>query len=241
MKQLTTLDNGLRIITTEMNDNAIISMWAMIGTGAAHEPEDLAGVSHFLEHMPFRGTKNFPSTREVSQSIESVGGYLNAENENESTSYWCKIPAPYADTGFHVVTDLIINPILNAEHADLERKIIKDEIRLNDQHSSSLCMRLINKAIWNDQPAGREVGGDEESIDRNHHLGHTGIPSLPLHPKQYGHLRRRSDQARLRSPHHGKTHPEMANRANPGRNPPHGTALSNRPYRSDTARPTRPP
>ena len=107
--RLNVLDNGLRVITTEMPGVQSASISLLIGVGSRHETDQYAGVSHFLEHIVFKGTDRRPDPKLISGAIEGVGGIINAETEQELTNYWCKVPANYVAESLDLLLDMIRN------------------------------------------------------------------------------------------------------------------------------------
>ena len=114
MYRRTILDNGLRVLTAEMRHTHSVAMFIAIGAGSRYEPDALAGLSHFLEHLPFKGTRGWPSALAVSEAVEGVGGIMNAATEREMTSFWCKVASVHADRALPVLLDLITHPLLDA-------------------------------------------------------------------------------------------------------------------------------
>src|SRR6476619_1026081 len=99
------------------------------GVGSRFEDPKIQGVSHFLEHMLFKGTEKRPDPMMVSQEIEGVGGILNAGTGRESTNYWCKAPSTHLDLAFDVLADIQLNSVVDATELDKERSVIIEEIR----------------------------------------------------------------------------------------------------------------
>ena len=110
MYQRSVLDNRLRVLTSTLPHTQSVSMLVCIGAGSRYEPQEMAGLSHFLEHLPFKGTKNWPSAREVSEAIEGVGGIMNASTDREMTVFWCKVAQPHFRHAFAVLMDMVLNP-----------------------------------------------------------------------------------------------------------------------------------
>jgi predicted Zn-dependent peptidase len=139
-------------------------MTVSIGAGSRYESNELAGVSHFLEHLPFKGTKHWPTARQVSEAIEGVGGLMNAATEREMTVFWCKVAKPHFPQAFAVVLDLVINPLLDPQEMEKEREVIQEELRMSNDYPSFRVDLLIDEALWPDQAMGRDVGGTPESV-----------------------------------------------------------------------------
>jgi predicted Zn-dependent peptidase len=121
-------------------------------------------VSHFLEHMLFKGTEQRPDPMTISEEIESVGGLLNAATGRESTSYWCKVPSTHFELAFDVLADMLRNSTFDATELDKERKVIFEEIRSVQDIPEDLVHDLIDQLIWGEDPVGREIAGSEETV-----------------------------------------------------------------------------
>jgi len=112
MLHKTTLKNGLRVLTYEMPDVRSISTIVFVKTGSRNESANENGLSHFLEHMVFKGTKKYPSQAAVAEAIEGIGGELNAWTSYDHTAYWNKVPKERLSTSIDVVSEMILNPLL---------------------------------------------------------------------------------------------------------------------------------
>ncbi len=95
MHQKTVLDNGVRVLTASMPHTRSVSMCIYVGSGSRYEDDEHAGISHFLEHMLFKGTPRRQSAAEITGAIEQVGGLMNGSTDREITAYWCKVAAPH--------------------------------------------------------------------------------------------------------------------------------------------------
>ncbi len=164
------LDNGLRIITNFMPHTRSVSLAIFVGVGSRYETNDIAGSTHFLEHLLFKGTKSWPSAQAISEAIEGTGGIMNASTDKEMTVYWCKVAEPYFRTSLSVLVDMILQPLLDPQEIEKERQVIYEELRMTNDYPSHRVNLLIDEMLWPDQPMGRDVGGSLESvanIDRN--------------------------------------------------------------------------
>ena len=115
MHDTTVLDNQLRILTSVMPHSSSVSMMILVGAGSRYENCEMAGLSHFLEHLPFKGTKGWPSARLISEAIEGVGGIMNASTDREMTIFWCKVSTLHFKQAFSVLIDMILNPNLDPD------------------------------------------------------------------------------------------------------------------------------
>ncbi len=159
-----TLPNGVRVVTGPMTGVRSASLIFYYNVGSRYEPAPIAGVSHFLEHMLFKGTERRPDPMTISEEIESVGGMLNAATGRESTSYWCKVPSTHFELAFDVLADMLRNSTFDVTELDKERKVIFEEIRSVQDIPEDLVHDLIDQVIWGDDPVGREIAGSEETV-----------------------------------------------------------------------------
>jgi predicted Zn-dependent peptidase len=164
LHQKTTLDNGLRIITAPMPHTRSVSICIFIGVGSRYEIEPQAGVSHFIEHLCFKGTIKRPSSREISEAIEGVGGIINAGTDKELTVYWCKIAQPHFPLALDVLADILLHSKFDPEDIENERRVIIDEINMEKDSPSQLVNMLIDELLWPGHPLGRDVAGDKDSV-----------------------------------------------------------------------------
>ena len=164
MYQGTTLDNQLRVLTSTMPHTLSVSMAVSVGAGSRYEPKELAGLSHFIEHLPFKGTRHWPSARQVSEAIEGVGGVMNASTDREMTVFWCKVAKLHFRQAFAVLLDMILNPSLDPDEVEKEREIIQEELRMSYDDPTYRVDLLIDEALWPDQAMSRDVGGTPETV-----------------------------------------------------------------------------
>lgn len=159
-----TLDNGLRIITTEMPHTRSVSLCVFVGVGSRYETEDQAGISHFIEHMVFKGTERRPTPEEISGTIEGTGGVLNAGTEQELTVYWCKVAEPHFKESLDLLLDMLRNSVYETQGLEKERMVIVEEISMINDYPNSKVDALIDEMLWPDHPLGRDIAGTRESI-----------------------------------------------------------------------------
>lgn len=164
MYQKTTLTNGLRLLTAPLPHTRSASVCIFIGTGSRYETASEAGVSHFIEHMLFKGTQRRPAAREISEAIEGVGGILNGGTDKELTVYWAKVPANYFWRALDVLSDMILNPRFDPEETDKERRVICEEINLSQDTPSQLVNMLIDEVLWPGHQLGRDIAGSQEMV-----------------------------------------------------------------------------
>ena len=150
--QKTTLDNGLRVITATMPHIRSVSICIYIGVGSRYESDAEAGISHFIEHMLFKGTLQRPSAREIAEAIEGVGGILNGATGKELSLYWCKVAQSQFHHSLNVLADMLLNSKFQPEDIEKERKIIIDEINMSLDSPSQRVEMLIDELLWPNHP-----------------------------------------------------------------------------------------
>jgi predicted Zn-dependent peptidase len=160
----TTLDNGLRFITATMPHTRSVCISIFIGTGSRYEPDTESGISHFIEHLLFKGTEKRPSAREISAAIEGVGGIINGGTDKEVTVYWAKVPKEHFATALEILTDLLLHPRFEPEALEKERRVIIEEINMTRDIPSQQANLLIDELLWPDHPLGRDIAGTRESV-----------------------------------------------------------------------------
>ncbi len=164
MFQRSVLGNQLRVVTSMMAHTQSVSIAIFVGAGSRYEPPELAGVSHFIEHLPFKGTEKWPTARDVSEAVEGVGGMMNASTDREVTVFWCKVARPHFRTALAVLLDMLIHPLLDPTEVEKEREVIQEELRMTYDNPSYRVDLLIDEALWPDQAMGRDVGGTPDTV-----------------------------------------------------------------------------
>ena len=158
------LDNGLRVITHTMPHSPSVSLAVLVGTGSCYESKKEAGISHFAEHLYFKGTERRPTAREISQDIEGVGGIINGSTDKEVTIFWCKVASSHFPIALDVLCDLLLHSRFDSRDIEQERKIIIEEINMDLDIPQQRVNMLIDELLWPEQPLGREVAGDKETV-----------------------------------------------------------------------------
>ena len=164
MYQKTTLDNGLRIITSHMPQTHSACIALFVGTGSRYETAQEAGTSHFIEHLLFRGTQKRPNARDISEAIEGLGGILNGATDKELTFYWCKVTREHFVTAVEVMVDMLLHSNFNPEDIERERQVIIEEIHMCKDSPSQQVGLLIDELLWPQHPLGRDIAGTQETV-----------------------------------------------------------------------------
>ncbi|MBI2777206.1 MAG: insulinase family protein [Chloroflexi bacterium] len=164
MFERTELAQGPRVISARLQDSRSVAVAAYVLAGSRSEAPGQVGVAHFLEHLTFKGTAAFPSTRALSEAIEGVGGSFNAATDRESTVYWARVPRREAARAIDVLGELICRPSLSEGEIDRERSVIVEEIRGYLDDPGEYCQILFQQAMFGTGPLGREICGEESDI-----------------------------------------------------------------------------
>jgi predicted Zn-dependent peptidase len=159
-----TLDNGLRLITTTMPSTRSVAISFFIGAGSRYESDKQAGISHFIEHICFKGTEKRPTSTEISSVIEGVGGMLNAGTDKELTVYWCKVAQPHFMSALDVMADILINSKFDPAEIEKERQVIIEEINMSLDLPAARVSLLLDEIMWPGHPLGRDIAGSKETV-----------------------------------------------------------------------------
>ena len=164
MYQKTILENGLRVISSRLPHCRSVSVCVFLAVGSRYEAEPEAGLSHFVEHMSFKGTRRRPTPREVAASIEGVGGVINAATDRELTTYWCKVARHHFPLALDVLADILLASRYDAAEMERERQVIIEELHMVKDMPHLRVGMLADELLWPGHPLGRDVAGTEESV-----------------------------------------------------------------------------
>ncbi|PIR20982.1 MAG: hypothetical protein COV45_03715 [Deltaproteobacteria bacterium CG11_big_fil_rev_8_21_14_0_20_47_16] len=163
MPQVHTLDNGLTIVLVENHTAPVISFNALVRVGSACETDAEAGISHFIEHMLFKGTPNYP-VGEIAKRVEAAGGDINAYTSFDQTVYYINMASRYADTGLAILTDAIQHPLFDAEELSRESEVILEEIRRSKDSPEHEVSEKLFATHYGKHPYGRPIIGFEKTV-----------------------------------------------------------------------------
>lgn len=161
--QKAVLPNGVRVITEEIDYVRSVSIGLWVGAGSRDEREGNEGISHFIEHMLFKGTKN-RTARELAESLESVGGQLNAFTTKEFTCFYAKVLDENLDLSIDVLSDMFFNSLFDEKEIEKEKRVVIEEIKMYEDSPDELIHDLFSEYVWDDHPLGKPILGTEESI-----------------------------------------------------------------------------
>jgi len=163
--QTSTLAQGLRVVTTPVPTTQAVAVSLFVGVGSRSEPQRLNGITHFLEHMIFKGTERRPQANMIAEEIEGAGGTLNAYTNKEFTCYWNVVPFDHLETSIDVTADMLLHSKLKQEEIDRERTVVQQELKRNHDNPGSWVGRLLGVSVYGEQPCGWDVGGSVELVD----------------------------------------------------------------------------
>ena len=160
------LAGGATLVTAAMPERLSASLVLAFGGGSRLEDERHAGVSHFIEHLFFKGTQKRPTSKEIADAIEGVGGFINASTDKELTAYWARVPSEHMDLGLDVLFDIVANSRLDPADVERERMVILEELRMYQDQPQDFVQNLFEEIMWPNHPLGRDIAGTEESVVR---------------------------------------------------------------------------
>jgi len=164
MYKKTTLKNGLRIITLPVKGTKTVTVLALVGTGSKYETKEINGLSHFLEHMFFKGTKKRPNTLKLIETLDKIGGQYNAFTSQEFTGYWAKVDANHLDVALDWVSDIYLNSKIEEEEINRERGTILQELNMILDTPMDHVGDIWTDLLYGDQPIGWQLVGTREVI-----------------------------------------------------------------------------
>ena len=164
MFKKTTLDNGLRVITVPVAGTKTVTVLVLVGTGSRCETKDINGISHFLEHMFFKGTKKRPTPADITEELDGVGGEYNAFTSKEYTGYFAKVNYKQFDLALDWISDIFLNSRLEEKEIEKEKGVILEEINMYLDTPIYYIGHLWESLLYGDHPAGWPVLGSKENI-----------------------------------------------------------------------------
>ncbi|MGH2586057.1 MAG: M16 family metallopeptidase [Dehalococcoidia bacterium] len=162
--EIGTLKNGLRVVTTPVPTSQAANVNVFIGVGSRAESRRVNGVSHYLEHMLFKGTDRRPDAITIAEAIEGAGGVLNAYTAKELTCYWNQVPYDMLAVAMDVVSDMVLHSRLDEAEIERERTVVQQEIRRSYDQPGAWAGELLSRAVYGDQPVGWSIAGTIETV-----------------------------------------------------------------------------
>ena len=161
------LNNGVRVVLAPMkNTTKAVSVTVLVGTGSNYEQPKINGISHFLEHLFFKGTKNRPKAGDVNKALDRLGAEHNAFTSKEMTGFWVKAADKYFNEGLDIVSDILLSPLFKKEELEKEKGVIIQEISMYEDIPQRKVFETWDELLYPDQPAGRSIAGTKDIISR---------------------------------------------------------------------------
>lgn len=158
------LKNGINVITTSIKGTKAITILVLFPVGSRYEDKKLAGASHFVEHLMFKGTQKRPTTLDISRQLEAVGAEYNAFTSKDYTGYYVKIASAKQELAYDLLSDMIFNSKLEEEEIEREKGVIIEELRMYEDNPTMAVDQLFEQTIFGDHPLGRDIGGTIDSV-----------------------------------------------------------------------------
>ena len=164
MFQKTTLKSGLRLISVPIKNSNSITVLILVGTGSKYETKEINGISHFLEHMFFKGTKKRSNTLKIAETLDMIGGEYNAFTSKEVTGFWAKVDKKHLDIALDWISDMFLNSKFDEKEMQKEKGVIIEEMNMYLDTPTAYVSELFEKLLYGDQPAGWRIIGEKENI-----------------------------------------------------------------------------
>lgn len=158
------LKNGLRIVVVPMKDTPSVTVMSLIEAGSKYEVKENNGISHFLEHMCFKGTEKRSKAIDIAKEFDSLGAQNNAFTSQEVTGYWAKAHAKHTDKLIDIISDMYLHPTFPADDLEREKGVIVEEINMYEDLPHRLVHEVFDELLYGDQPAGWSVAGTRENV-----------------------------------------------------------------------------
>src|SRR3989344_2092477 len=160
----TTLKNGLRILTIPRKDDLATTFLVLVEAGSKYETKEISGLSHFLEHMCFKGTEKRPKAIDIAGELDGLGAECNAFTAQEYTGYSAKVEAHKLDQALDIVSDLYLNPVFDIAEIEKEKGVVIEELNMYEDLPMRKVNDLFMELLYGDQPAGWDIGGTKEVV-----------------------------------------------------------------------------
>ncbi len=158
------LKNGLTLLTVPIETASSITMSIFVKAGSRYEEQKINGISHFLEHLHFKGTKNYPTAKKLSETVDSIGGEFNANTGKEHTQYFIRAAYEHLPLVFNVLTDMLQNPLFDEKEMEREKGVIIEEINMYKDNPQIHVESLFEETLWPETALGRDIAGSAEVI-----------------------------------------------------------------------------
>jgi predicted Zn-dependent peptidase len=163
--KLHTLSNGIRLVYEKIDTVKTVSIGIWVLAGSRYETKKINGISHFIEHILFKGTKN-RSSKEIVYEIESIGGQINAFTAKEYTCFYVRVLDEFLQKGFDILSDLILNPVIATDEVEKEKTVIIEEINMTKDDPEEILYQSLNDLIWKNQTLSYPIIGKESTVKK---------------------------------------------------------------------------
>src|SRR5450755_2189863 len=163
--EMSTLANGVRVVTEVMPHVRSVSVGIWIGSGSRRESTEQNGISHFIEHMLFKGTTS-RSAEDIARSVDSIGGNLDAFTAKELVCYNTKVLDEHLSLAFDVLADLVLHPMFREEDIAKEKGVILEELKMEEDNPDYLVHEIFSANFWKDHPLGKPIIGTKDTVNR---------------------------------------------------------------------------
>ncbi len=157
------LQNGIRVFAENVPYAESVSLGVWVGNGSRYEKLEENGMSHFIEHMVFKGTMT-KSAKDIALMMDSVGGHLNAFTTRECTCFYAKILSEHTEVAMDILSDMLFNPLFSSDDMDLERRVVLEEIAMYEDSPEDMVYDIFSEAVWGNTPMGRTILGTPETL-----------------------------------------------------------------------------
>lgn len=164
MHKLTTLENGLTLITVDLPHLDSVTTLVAVGTGSRYETKNINGISHFLEHMFFKGSRKYPSAEQIATLVDGIGAVNNAATDKEVTFYWVKSTAKHITLSSDILSSMLRESLLAEDEIEREKGVIVEELRMYRDNPARYVWELYERLQFGDQPLGWDIGGEEKTV-----------------------------------------------------------------------------
>lgn len=164
--QIVKFASGLKLLLIPYTATETVCVLVLVKIGSKYETKKLCGISHFLEHMLFKGTKKRPSPKEVAEELEQIGGIFNGFTSEEYTGYFAKVPKQHLEKAVEWVSDIFLNSLIPEKEVQKEKKVIIEEINMYNDDPMADVQRLWKRLLYGDQPAGRDIAGTKTTVKK---------------------------------------------------------------------------
>jgi predicted Zn-dependent peptidase len=158
------LSNGLRLITAPMKSTQAVTLLVLVGVGSRYETKKINGISHFLEHLFFKGTKSRPRPGQVHEDLNRIGSIYNAFTSKETTGFWVKTATKDVNISLDIVSDILLEPLFKEEEIEKERGVILQEISMYEDQPQRRVWDIFENVMYGDQPVGWDITGTKETV-----------------------------------------------------------------------------